>query len=102
VKSIVQFISDVTGKDFTYMDKHFTVELTQGNFDEILKTLRQYKLVILYTSGKFILNCHSLSHEILKCVLAEFYIKKIYIQISKCVKNKMIFLFPPPIYLFNN
>lgn len=49
VESIVQFISDVTGKDFTYMDKHFTVELTQGNFDEILKTPRQYKLVLLYT-----------------------------------------------------
>lgn len=50
VESIIQFISDVTGKDFIYMDKHFTVELTQGNFDEILQTPRQYKLVLLYTN----------------------------------------------------
>lgn len=83
MESIVQFISDVTGKDFTYMDKHFTVELTQGNFDEILKTPRQYKLVLLYTSGKFILNCHSLSHEILKCVLAECYINS-FTCLHKC------------------
>ncbi|CAG2252862.1 unnamed protein product [Mytilus edulis] len=50
VDSIIQLISDVTKRDFIYMDKHYTVEVNKANFDDTLNTPRQCKLLLLYTN----------------------------------------------------
>ncbi|XP_052060476.1 uncharacterized protein LOC127700830 [Mytilus californianus] len=50
VDSIIQLISDVTKRDFIYMDKHYTVEINKANFDDTLDTPRQCKLLLLYTN----------------------------------------------------
>lgn len=51
VESILKFIGVVIKKDFLYMNVHYTVELNQANFNEILDTPRQFKMLLLYSNA---------------------------------------------------